>query len=230
MATWDPFDYDSWYKTPLGGLCDAIEKAHIFSFAVVKPGDKALDAGCGTGIYTVELAKRGAAVYGVDNSMAMLSSAGAKADKEGLKMDLLAADATALPFRSGSFDMALSVGMLCFTEDAGKVLLEMNRVLRPGGRIVVGVLNRRSPWALFRRIKGFFKETVYKRARLFTPSQLKAALITAGFESVELMTCIHYLPFDSRPYLNLARHFETPFHFLSPYTGAFIAASAKKPL
>ncbi|MBI5971155.1 MAG: class I SAM-dependent methyltransferase [Deltaproteobacteria bacterium] len=230
MALWNPRDYDSWYLTPLGRVSDAIEKSHILALAGVMPGEKAFDAGCGTGIYTIELAKRGAYTAGFDNSLDMLLSAKAKAEKEGLTINFLAADATGLPFKDGSFDIALSVGMLCFIADMDGALLEMKRVLRPGGRIVIGVLNKWSPWALLRRIKGLFKETVYDRARNVSPPQLKRALITAGFDAVEIRTCLFFLPVNSSLYLKLAKFCEIPAGFLSPYTGAFIAASAKKPM
>lgn len=230
MTLWIPADYDSWYETPLGRVSDAIERTHIFGLACVKPGEKALDAGCGTGIYTIELARMGARAAGIDNSLDMLLAAEAKAGKEGLKIDLLAADAGALPFREGSFDIAFSVGMLCFIEDMDKALSEMKRVLRPGGRVVIGVLNRWSPWALLRRVKGLFRKTVYSRARFVSPPQLRSALKRAGFESVEMRTCLFFLPINSNLHLKFAKHFESPARFLSPYTGAFIAASAKKPL
>lgn len=230
MALWSPRDYDSWYQTPLGRVCDAIEKQHIFSFVDVKPGKRALDAGCGTGIYTVELARMGAHAAGFDKSLDMLRAAQAKAAKENLAINLLAADALSIPFRDDSFDLALSVNMLCFVADMDAALLEMKRVLSPGGRLVVGVLNGWSPWALLRRIKGLFKETAYNSARFVSPPRLKIALEKAGFESVELKTCLFFLPVNSNPYLNLAERFEAAAGFLLPKAGAFIAASAKKPL
>ncbi len=230
MALWNPPDYDSWYETPLGRVSDAIERKHIFSFACVKPGERALDAGCGTGIYAIELARRGAYVAGFDGSLDMLRLAKDKAGKEGLAINFIAADALSIPFKDGVFDIVLSVNMLCFIADIDDALLEMKRVLRPGGRLVVGVLNRWSPWALFRRIKGIFKETVYSRANFVSPPQLKRALRTAGFEAIELKTCLFFLPVNSSLYLKLAEHFEASAGFLLPYAGAFIAASAKKPL
>jgi len=236
MTQWNPLDYDFWYQTPLGKVSDTIEKTHIFALAGVKPGERALDAGCGTGIYTVELARRGAHTAGFDKSLDMLSAAQAKAGiacfagKEGLTINFLAADAAAIPFKDGCFDLALSVGMLCFIADMDGALLEMKRVLRPGGRLVIGVLNSWSPWALLRGVKGLFKETVYNGARFVSPPQLKRALKKAGFECVELKTCLFFLPVNSSLYLKLARHLDAPARFLLPHAGAFIAASAKKPL
>ncbi|MBI5561430.1 MAG: class I SAM-dependent methyltransferase [Deltaproteobacteria bacterium] len=230
MALWNPQDYDSWYESPLGRVSGAIEKSLIFSIAGVMPGETALDAGCGTGIYAIELARMGAHTAGFDNDPGMLMAARAKAARAGLAINLLAADAAAMPFGDGSFDVALSVGALCFFEDMDEALLETKRVLRPGGRCVIGALNRWSAWALLRRIKGLFKKTVYERARFLSPPRLKAALTKAGFESVEFSTCLYFLPINSSRYLRLAERLEAPSRLLCPNAGAFIAASARRPL
>ncbi|MCR4288585.1 MAG: class I SAM-dependent methyltransferase [Deltaproteobacteria bacterium] len=82
MPFWDPQRYDSWYETPLGKTSDRLERELIFSTADIREGEKILDAGCGTGTYSIELARMGARVTALDASSDMLDWARAKAGKE----------------------------------------------------------------------------------------------------------------------------------------------------
>lgn len=229
MKRWKPLAYDAWYETPLGKVSDRLEKELVFSMAGVEKGEKALDAGCGTGIYSVELARKGALTTGADISREMLDLAKAKARKEGLAVEFVSADALTLPFPDDYFDLVLSVGMLCFVKEREKALLEIRRVLRPGGRLIAGVLNRWSPWAAFRRIKGLFKDTVYNRVDFISPPELRLSLERAGFNVRELKTCIFFFPINCRMYLNTVMPFERLDGMVMPRTGAFLAASAVKP-
>lgn len=226
MNEWEPKEYDAWYDTPIGRASDRIEKELIFSLADAKNWGRVLDVGCGTGAYSIELAKRGARTTGVDGSERMLGWATAKAAKEGVRVNFVRADAVRLPFPDGHFDFVLSVGALCFVKDLEKTLLEMRRVLKPGGTLVVGVLNKWSPWALLRRIKGLFKNTIYDKATFMSPPELASALARAGFEVRMLETRIFFLPINSGAYLWAAAPFERACGLVAPRTGAFLAASA----
>ncbi len=96
--------YDAWYETPLGQLVDRLEKEAVFALVEAKPGALALDLSCGTGNYALALAQRGLRVVGVDFSEPMLRLAQAKAMREGVRLSLVRADGSALPFRAGMFD------------------------------------------------------------------------------------------------------------------------------
>lgn len=225
---WNPEEYDAWYKTSLGALSDKLEKEVVFSLFEIKHGDAVLDAGCGTGNYTIEMAKRGADVVGVDSSEEMVGWAKRKAEGERLKVSFQVADAIKLSFPDDSFDLIVSNGLLCFLKEPEKALMEMHRVLKPGGRLVVGVLNRWSPWALFRRIKGLFKDTIYNQAHFISPPELEGLIGGAGFEIKETKTCLFFFPINNRVYLKIAEQFERLDRRLIPKTGAFLAVSAVK--
>jgi len=227
---WKPEAYDAWYETTLGRLSGRIEKELIFSLAGLKRGETAIDIGCGTGNYSIELAKRGIDVTGLDDSEEMLSRARIKAGNERLRIDFLRADALALPFPDASFDLVLSVSALCFMKDPQGAIVEMRRVLRPGGRVVIGSLNRWSPWALARRVKGLFRETIYNTAAFTTPRELESALARAGFEAVKVKACLFFLPVNCGPYLKTSNAHERLGNILAPGTGAFLAAVATKRL
>lgn len=228
MDLWDPQAYDAWYETPLGKTSNRLEGELVFSMASVREGEKALDAGCGTGLYSVELARRGAIVTAMDASPGMLDRAKVKAGNAGLEIDLVKADALKIPFPGRHFDLALSVCMLCFVKERDAALLELKRVLKPGGRIVIALLNRWSPWACLRRVKGVFKETTYNRAEFISPRGIESSLEKAGFKDIKVMTCLFFLPINSAPYLAFSEAHERIGRKFFPKAGAFLVAVAIK--
>jgi demethylmenaquinone methyltransferase / 2-methoxy-6-polyprenyl-1,4-benzoquinol methylase len=102
--------------------------------AVVKPGDRVLDAACGTGDLAIADRKAGAAeVTGIDFSERMLERARRKApDLEWVQGDLLA-----LPFEDASFDAATVGFGVRNVADLELSLRELRRVLQPGGRLAI---------------------------------------------------------------------------------------------
>ncbi len=97
----------------------------------------ALDAGCGTGFLSFELAARGHRVTGVDFAPAMLAEARRKAAERSVSIRFEEADAEQLPFMPGSFDLAISRHLLWTLPHPEAAIDEWIRVLRPGGRLVV---------------------------------------------------------------------------------------------
>ena len=107
--------------------------------AVVSPGDRVLDACCGTGDLAVAAQHAGGVVTGLDFSERMLERARRKSGA----VEWVHGDALALPFADDSFD-ATTVGFgVRNLADLDRGLRELHRVLKPGGRI--GVLEITSP-------------------------------------------------------------------------------------
>jgi demethylmenaquinone methyltransferase / 2-methoxy-6-polyprenyl-1,4-benzoquinol methylase len=106
--------------------------------AVVQPGDRVLDACCGTGDLAVAAEREGGIVTGLDFSTAMLERARRKSDT----VDWVEGDLLALPFEDGSFDAAtVGFGVRNVASlEAG--LRELRRVLRPGGRLAILEITR----------------------------------------------------------------------------------------
>jgi ubiquinone/menaquinone biosynthesis C-methylase UbiE len=96
-----------------------------------------LDAGCGTGFLSLELASRGHRVTGVDFAPAMLVEARRKAAEQGAAIRFEEADAEQLPFPPDSFDLVVSRHVLWTLPHPEAAIDEWIRVLRPGGRLVV---------------------------------------------------------------------------------------------
>jgi demethylmenaquinone methyltransferase / 2-methoxy-6-polyprenyl-1,4-benzoquinol methylase len=107
--------------------------------AVVSPGDRVLDACCGTGDLALAGARAGGQVTGIDFSERMLERARRKSGE----IEWVQGDALALPFDAESFDAATVGFGVRNLEDLDRGLAELARVLRPAGR--VGVLEITRP-------------------------------------------------------------------------------------
>ena len=110
--------------------------------AVVQPGDRVLDACCGTGDLALAGRRAGGKVTGLDFSERMLERARRKSDQ----IEWVRGDALALPFEDGSFDAATVGFGVRNLQDLDRGLAELRRVLRPGGRL--GVLEITRPKGL----------------------------------------------------------------------------------
>lgn len=95
-------------------------------------GKSLIDIGCGPGVYSVEFAKRGADVLGVDISQKMLDKARNNASTANVKLTLRKSDAHSLPSTDGLFDIAVLILMNLNT----KVVEEVARILKPGGLLL----------------------------------------------------------------------------------------------
>ncbi len=145
-----PFDtwttrYDGWFETPCGIRIKQYESQLMLDLLNPLSGDKILDAGCGTGIFTIDVMAFGPMVTGVDVSRPMLKRAFHKTNQA--VFTGVCADMRALPFEDNSFDKVLSMTAIEFIADAKKAIDEFNRVTKKGGSIVVTTLNSLSPWA-----------------------------------------------------------------------------------
>ncbi|KUN20316.1 ubiquinone biosynthesis methyltransferase UbiE [Streptomyces corchorusii] len=136
-------EYDE--RIPGLGPCDELftTTEHRFLLEKIRPGERVLDIGCGTGRFTVPMAELGAQVSGLDLSEAMLEVAAGKLRERNLTADLREGDMAHMPFPDGSFDTVTSMLALMHLplEDRPAVFAEVHRVLRPGGRMLLGVKN-----------------------------------------------------------------------------------------
>jgi SAM-dependent methyltransferase len=122
----------------------------------VSEGTTVLDVGAGTGNASIPAARRGAKVTASDLTPELLEDGRRRAEAEGLALDWVTADAEALPFADGSFDVVMSAIGVMFAPFHQVAADELVRVCRPGGTIALlswtpeGMLG-----ALFRTMKPF---------------------------------------------------------------------------
>lgn len=189
-----PAAYVGWRASALGRITDALEQDLILDLVGSPVGLHVLDVGCGDGVLALKLAARGARATGVDVSSRMIEVAERRARQEGRNARFGVAEAENLPFASDSFDALLAVTVLCLIEDTGSALREMRRVLKPGGRLIVGELGRSSSWAAARRVKGWLGASLWRSARFSSPSDLERLATGAGLVDASVSGAIFYPP------------------------------------
>ncbi|MEW5894110.1 MAG: methyltransferase domain-containing protein [Pseudomonadota bacterium] len=131
---------------PLIGLGPGF-RARTLAHAAIRPGERILDVGCGTGVLTrkaLEAARPGGSAVGIDPSWRMLQVGRETAARLGSAVEFKLAAIEALPFDAGQFDVALSSLMLHHlpAETKRQGLAEVYRVLKPGGRFVAVDIGR----------------------------------------------------------------------------------------
>lgn len=159
--------------------------AEVLEALAVAAGEHVLEIGFGHGRTLLAAAERAPDTRfgGVDVAPTAVRAATrrCRALVEAGRLDLRAGDATELPWEPGTFDAAFSVHTLYFWEDPARQLAELHRVLRPGGRLVLG-FRERTDEALAR-----FPASTY---RFYATDEVAAMLATAGFRSVEVRSAV----------------------------------------
>src|ERR671915_289369 len=103
----------------------------------IRPGDRILEVGVGTGINT-SLYPHNCQITGIDLSASMLDKARERVAREGLRnVRLLEMDAASLTFAADSFDIVYAPYLVSVVPDPVQVAREMRRVCKPGGKIII---------------------------------------------------------------------------------------------
>ncbi len=147
----DKYDNESFTEGTIGEV-DFIEKEIAFSKSC-----RILDIGCGTGRHSVELARRGYSVTGIDLSESMIKKARSNAQNENLKIDFQVKDARNFSFNE-PFDLAIMICEGAFplmeTDEMNfSILKNAFSSLKPGGKLIFTTLNGLFP--LFHSVKDF---------------------------------------------------------------------------
>jgi SAM-dependent methyltransferase len=176
---------------------------------------RVLEVGCGAGLATLELARRGFAVESIDSSGDMVAAATHQVAEAGLgeAVDVRIADVHALPYPAESFGLVIALGVLPWLHSPERAVQELARVLTPGGHAVVTADNRlrlnmlvepaenplltpvKIVWRASRGARG--APPLGAVPRLYTPSRVDRMLRSAGLEP-ERRTTVGYGPFSFR--------------------------------
>jgi ubiquinone/menaquinone biosynthesis C-methylase UbiE len=183
-------------------------------------GERILDAGCGTGIFTLDVLAAETQVVGFELSLPMLLRARRKL--AGHLFHMVRGDMRMLPFADNAFDKTVSVTAIEFIEDATTSVGELFRVTKPGGCIVVATLNSLSPWAAHRKATAKKSHSVFEHAFFRSPDEL---LSLSPVEGV-VRTAIHFQKHDNP---ERAKEMEQNGRARDLDTGAFAVARWDKP-
>ncbi|MBN2798771.1 MAG: class I SAM-dependent methyltransferase [Deltaproteobacteria bacterium] len=171
MPKTEPFDtltdrYDGWFVRH-----ESVYLAELRAVRALLPeGGRILEVGIGTGRFAVPLG----VTEGVDPS----APARAMARERGISVH--AGVAEALPFPDGVFDAVLMITTLCFVDDVYLALREARRTLRPGGVLVLSIVDRDGPMGADYVAKAR-SNPFYKDAAFFGAAELLELLLAAGF-------------------------------------------------
>jgi ubiquinone/menaquinone biosynthesis C-methylase UbiE len=181
--------YVPYSMDPLAGL--------LLDYVVVRPGERVVDVGCGTGAVARQAAPkvgREGAVVAVDINPAMLAVGRSLPAPDGATIEWREGNATALPLPDASFDLALCQHGLQYFPDRTAALREMRRVLAPGGRAAICVwrslehnpLSRLLQESVARRLNST-PLALFPATALGDADELREMLASAGFGDVSVV-------------------------------------------
>jgi ubiquinone/menaquinone biosynthesis C-methylase UbiE len=220
--------YDLWYEDQVGKMVDKLENSLVFKHLMSDKGSLILDAGCGTGIYSRRLAKKGNYVIGIDASEKMLHIAQNKPAYEGPVIEYIKGDLHYLPFKNNLFDSVICITALEFCRDACQVILELGRVLKPHGQLILGMLNKESSWMqeITSRPQS---SSIYSHAHLFSPTELKELLNDSKlYMSISLESTVFFTPSQGLSRFPSVLINELKGKLSKPLQGGFFVCSTRK--
>jgi SAM-dependent methyltransferase len=214
IKPWETFErhaeeYDAWYEKYKPAY--ESELIALKTFVPENPENfKALEVGAGTGRFAAPLGLG----YGLEPAGAMAEIS----KKRGIQMVLGVAES--LPFKRQSFDFVLIVAALSLFNDPVKALCEAAGVLKPGGQIIIGILDRDS-------LHGDFFESGKKEgrfssgAKFLSTAKVSGWLKELGFEEIKVCQTLYMQP-------EKIEHVELPQK--GSGTGSFAVISAWRPV
>jgi len=225
LSFFDPIaqTYDLWYETPIGKFIDEVETKLAFDLFQPRPGMYVLDVGCGTGNFSIKLAKLGVRVVGIDTSEEMLKIAREKARRLNFEIEFEKMNVYSLKFPSNHFDGVFSMAAFEFVHEPKKAFDEMMRVLKPSAHLLIGTINRDSLWGKhYEEHARQSPDSVFRHARFKTQKDLEEL---DPENLVKIAQCVFIPPDAPEEQFN----WEEEKRLSKIHSGGFIVALWRKP-
>jgi len=202
-------EYDRWFDTPEGKVLFAVEVKAIK--LLMKDLERPfLEIGVGTGRFADQFGIE----FGIDPS----SNVSEIAKMRGITTKK--AKGENLPFTDGSFGAVFILFTICFTGNPEKVLSEAKRVLKKGAALIVGIINRESPWGQLYLKKKAGGHPIYRYATFYSVYEVSKMIENAGM-AVEAYSSTLCQPPSQIPY-------EEPVHNELIKNAGFVCILARK--
>jgi ubiquinone/menaquinone biosynthesis C-methylase UbiE len=172
-------EYDEWFD-----VHPWVYQSEVRAVKILLPqSGKGVEIGAGTGRFSVPFG----ITVGVEPSRAMAEIARSRG------ITVYDSKAENLPFDDKTFDFVLMVTTICFLEDPLQALKEIRRILRPGGKIIIGMLDKDSPLGKLYKMKKNDSK-FFKYARFYPVDQVLEWLKITGCNHIQLLQTIFNKP------------------------------------
>ena len=179
-------DYDRWFDGPNGRLLFELEvrAIRVLMKNLVPPF---LEIGVGSGRFAEALGIR----YGVEPAEALFEMA----KQRGIKVEK--AFGEKLPFSNGIFGGVFMLFTLCFVKEPRKVIAEAKRVLKKGGGMILGIINKESLWGKFYQKKKAEGHPLYRHARFYSVKDVEELIEETGLTIEAFSSTLRQPPSDT---------------------------------
>jgi 2-polyprenyl-3-methyl-5-hydroxy-6-metoxy-1,4-benzoquinol methylase len=202
-------------------------------FFVPQTGERILEVGCGSGVFADAMAKRGALVTCVDANADAVAYATATFARPGLEVRRGYLDELALPEASYDAATALEIIEHVYLDQVRKLLADLRRILKPGGRLLLTTPNYRGVWPILEwaadRFSKAAKMDQEQHVLHFRRALLRDVLVEAGFVVESLRTYCTIAPFAAAISTKFADWCERRERRIDLPFGCLLAAVARRP-
>lgn len=160
---------------------------------LIRPGEAVLECACGTGLLSGAIAPRCGSLIATDLSEKMLRRAAKKYGHWG-NVTFERADILHLRYRTGQFDTVVAANVIHLLEEPLRALAELDRVCRPGGRLIIPTYMNETEGGKTNAVSGAIGRAGAGFQRTFTPARYRQFFEEAGYPNGAYTLCPGRIP------------------------------------